>query len=355
LHFNECRYIHNFVDIQVLAARLKRQDKMNIYIIKKSKFTVFAVFTLTFFMGCAQNTIPEIVKNKTQNIKFDLSHNFIEVKAIMQDTIQGNFAIDNGMGYTNVDSAFFYSRFDTTKFTFKKELLEGMGIKEYEGPLSIKIGDYSYTITHFIVQNCKNLGPQNINGIIGEELFLKKIVAIDFDRQMITFPDSICVDSTYHRFALLPPYGEIKFAPNAKFGKMIGFGKRSGKKVSGHLQFDLGCIGTDLLVKHTFIAKFKATEKLGGRALINTIQKSYTKSWLIDSMRIGNICLNNITATTTYVDYKNEPKGDPLVLFKEGDGYVGLNLLKRFNIISDYQNNTLYLKPNGNFNKNMNE
>jgi len=320
-------------------------------IFKKSIFTLFAIFPISLFMGYAQNAVSEITVNKPQNIKFDLSHNFIEVNAIMQDTIQGNFAIDNGMGYTNVDSAFFYSRFDTTKFVFKEELLEGMGIKEYEGPLSIKIGVYSYTITHFIVRNCKNLGPQNINGIIGAELFFKKIVAIDFDKQVITFHDSISVDSTYHRFALLPPYGEIKFAPNAKFVKMIGFGRRSGGKVSGHLQFDLGCIGTDLLVKHTFIAKMKATEKLGGKALINTIQKSYTKSWLIDSLRIGNISLNNITATTSYVDYKNEPKSDPLLLFKEGDGYIGLNLLKRFNIISDYKNNTLYLKPNGNFNK----
>lgn len=328
-------------------------EKNNIF--KKLIFTVFAIFPLSLFMISAQNVVPEITENKTQNIKFDLSQNFIQVKAIMQDTIQGNFAIDNGMSYTNIDSAFFYSKFDTTKFTFKKELLEGMGIKEYEGPLSIKIGDYSYTITHFYVQNCKNLGPQNINGIIGAELFFKKTVAIDFDKQVITFPDSISVDSTYQRFTMLPPYGEIKFAPNAKFIKMTGFGKRAGEKVSGHLQFDLGCIGTDLMVKHTFIDKLKATEKPGGNALINTIQKSYTKSWLIDSMRIGNISLNNITATTSYVDYKNEPKGDPLVLFKEGDGYIGLNLLKRFNIISDYKNNTLYLKPNENFNKYTNE
>ena len=181
-------------------------------------------------------------------------------------------------------------------------------------------------------------------------------MAIDFDKQVITFPDSIAVDSTYHRFALLPPYGEIKFAPNAKFVKMTGFGKRLGEKVSGHLQFDLGCIGTDLLVKHTFIARLKATEESNkGKAILTTIQKSYTKSWLIDSLRIGNISLNNITATTTYVDYKNDPGGDPLLLFKEGDGYIGLNLLKRFNIISDYKSNTLYLKPNGNFNKYMNE
>lgn len=314
----------------------------NITILNSRK--VKLIMILIFIISCTQNHGKETTKSHVQSTNFDLSQKFIKIKAVLSDTIKGEFAIDNGMGITTIDSAFFYTKFDTTKYEFKGDVL-GI-LKEYKGNISFSIDNYKYTIDHFIVRNCNEIGASNVNGIIGSELFLDKIIYIDFDQQLITFSDSVIIDSQYIIVNLFPPYFTIKnTVSNAKFIKIKGYSKILGKQVSGHLQFDLGCQGTDLLVKNSFIKQLKAVRRQQIKnTIVSGIQKANVACWILDSIKIGNYNIKDINANTAFL--KDEPNVDAMFMFREGDGYLGLDLMKRFNLITDYKNNVLYIKPN---------
>lgn len=317
----------------------------NIYTLESCK--VKLIIILILIISCNQNHGKETPKSLAQSINFDLSQKFIKIKAILSDTIKGEFAIDNGMGITIIDSAFFYTKFDTTKFEYNGNV---MGIlKEYKGNISITIEDYKYTLNRFIIQNCNKIGATKVNGIIGSELFLNKIIYIDFDQQLITFSDSVIIDTQYTKINLFPPYFTVKnTVSNAKFIKITGYSKILGKQVSGHLQFDLGCQGTDLLVKNSFIKQLKAIRRQQIKnTIVSGIQKANVACWILDSIKIGNYNIKDINVNTTFL--KDEPNIDAMFMFREGDGYLGLDLMKRFNLITDYKNNVLYIKPNKSF------
>lgn len=138
---------------------------------------------LIIIIGCTQNQGKETTKSHIQSTTFDLSQKFIKIKAVLSDTLRGEFAIDNGMEITTIDSAFFYTKFDTTKFEYKGDVL-GI-LKEYKGNISINIANYKYTIKHFFVRNCNKIGASNVNGLIASEN----------SSNLASIPKSSCVDS----------------------------------------------------------------------------------------------------------------------------------------------------------------
>ena len=67
----------------------------------------------------------------------------------------------------------------------------------------------------------------------------------------------------------------------------------------------------------------------------------YGKSGIISKLLIGPYELNNLNASFT--DEKIRSKQD------NADAIIGNGSLRRFNLIFDYSNKKLYLKPNSNF------
>jgi hypothetical protein len=317
---------------------------------------MFLFFLFGVLISCSQNTSKQETKIEDNNscIPFDLKHNCISLRVSVCDSINGDFAIDNGNSFTFFDSVFFYSHFDTSQFHIIKDKdLSFFGFQSYKGEIPIAIGKHKFTVKEFRVCNCAKLGIPNLNGIIGEEPFLNKVTTIDFDKQTISFLDSSHIPFDCIQVPMLQPKGK-QVASNQKFIEIELF-KNDNSITKGYVEFDLGCIGTDLQVKHSVVKSLRKRESITGESLLTTVQKTQTKFWKIDSIFIGKQCVKNIIATTSHVSVKNETNVDPMVMFTEGDGYLGLNFFRRFNLIADYKKNILYLKPNTHFETNFSE
>ena len=305
-----------------------------------------AVIVIFSFVNC-KGIEPETPKTATH--PFDLSQGFIKLDAVVSDTIHGVFALDNGKGKTSLDSAFFYSKFDVSKFVLRKNRF---GPKVYEGKIPMKIGTHSFVITVFSVLDMEKIGAKNTNGIIGVEPFLNQIVNIDFEHLTISFSDSLKVDDSYSKNKMLLSLDAQKGTKtsNMKFVKIQCFGVKPGEKVIGHMEFDLGCQGSDILVMGKFIKRLNAKSiKKGTVELYFGLQKSGSEGYKVDSVVMGGYTINNIFAARLFIIYKNEPEMDGLWGFNEGDGYLGIDFWRRFNLIADYKNDVLYLKPNPNY------
>lgn len=295
------------------------------------------------------------VSNNRYKSKFELRQGFIEISVSISDTVSGQFAIDNGMFCTTIDSVFFYTKFDTSKFVYRGNPYKGISndIREYTGNISLKICNRIVNIKRFMVRNCKKMGPVKIDGIIGEELFVGNVIYIDYDNQEIEIIDALIDSANYFKIKLHPPLGKKAFTTtNSKFVKVHCYDSNK-KEIIGHLQFDLGCIGTDLFLKREYFNRLSSIKSASnGSALIYSFQKSNVETWILDSVKIGNISNRKILATTAFV-LINQKNVDPLCMFTEGDGYLGLNILKRFNVIVNYKDNLLYIKPNREYYKSL--
>lgn len=300
------------------------------------------IFAITFISCTTKNIERE--KKENIDIPFYLHHQCLSLNACLNSSIYGEFALDNGMGISLLDSAFFYSNFDLSNY----KLVDSTSYyyfqhQEYIGEITVKIGNYYFTLTNFLVKNCNKLGIPDLNGIIGINAFLDKITSINFDSQTISFFDTLPSTINYNRIPLLP--SKNKMIKTSKFIEVALF-DTVGKKISGHLQFDLGCNGVDLLVKKSFARLLRKTIYSNNKeAILATVQKANTKFWKLETAHIGKFYLTDIQLATTCILLKGGTEIDAMSLYDEGDGYVGFNLLKRFNIIIDYKNNFLYVKP----------
>ncbi|MDR2084173.1 MAG: hypothetical protein LBP67_04185 [Bacteroidales bacterium] len=272
-----------------------------------------------------------------------MNNGCISLEATMCDSIHGEFALDNGMGISLLDSTFFYSKFDTSKFILKKDnSYDYFKFQVYYGEIPVYIGEHKFIIIEFRVKNCRDLGIPDLNGIIGAEAFISKITVVDFETQNISFMDSLSVDSLYEKIPMHSPMdrsnGHSKFVD-------ITFYNNNKEAINGFIQFDLGLNGTELQCNQSFAKQIAKTEKHVTGNIHTPTQKNKVQFWNINSLKLGKYYIHNIELVTSYIEMNGKLE-DPMLMFKEGDGCFGLEFIKRFNLIVDYKTDFLYLKPN---------
>jgi hypothetical protein len=174
---------------------------------------------------------------------------------------------------------------------------------------------------------------------MGEEIFSDKITIIDYDKNKIAFTDIFLADSNYIALPMYAPRKKIKY--NQKFIKIDGFNEKNGGTKSGFFLLDLGTSKGGIILKSDFAKKISLDIKKADilPSFHNLFEKDYR--WYLDSLKAATLLLHNVP-----VRLVKHAGFDRLDALEGGDGLLGLALLKRFNMILDYKNNILYLKPN---------
>lgn len=176
------------------------------------------------------------------------------------------------------------------------------------------------------------------NGIIGYSLFGNYAVEIDYDKNILVL----------HDFDILKPdSGLVRIPIYFKDDRMIPWidvsvviENEDPVSISAYIDF---ADRDPMVLLEQQTMKFslpKTTEKkIIGTGLSGDIYGSTGK---ISKLIIGDYHLNNVLVSIAPADVRSKQKN--------ADAVIGCGALNRFNLIFDYKNKTLFLKPNKSFN-----
>jgi hypothetical protein len=177
----------------------------------------------------------------------------------------------------------------------------------------------------------KSEGKPDADAVIGYNVFDGKIVEINYDENIIVIHNQL--PKNISSFSKL----EMKFSGGLSF---IEASLDNGiKKCKGWFDFDTGSDGT-LFISAEFANQ---NQLYGSMKNIGTdkLQGSGPDRVSIESVKLPFLYINNFSLSSIPIDIENSTSHN-------GPNFniIGNDVLKRFNLIIDYKNDILYLKPN---------
>ncbi|HEY0054668.1 MAG TPA: aspartyl protease family protein [Pedobacter sp.] len=283
---------------------------------------------------------------KSESTAFQFVNNLIIIPIQINGNGPYNFVLDTGIGMILItDSCLIdaqnFARLRTIKIN---GLGEGGEISAHLYP-SAKI-DLAKSITGNIPVAVLNNDPFNlssylgmpIHGLIGYDLLNSFTVAINYVTRRITYYADYKV-KTPKKGQIIPisiedrkPYLNIVITP------------AGGKKENAKIIIDTGA-GHPLSLETRNGVAYQIPEK-SIKANLGVGLSGEIHGYLnrMPSVEIGKYILKNVICA--FPDYSNagaKAKGNTR------NGNVGNNILKKFNVVFDYKNEAIYLKPNYNF------
>lgn len=169
------------------------------------------------------------------------------------------------------------------------------------------------------------------DGILGYNVFEDKVVEINYDeRIMIVHDKPVSVDATYSLF-------NIRYAGTLPLINLTLL--NGGTAYTTEVVFDMGA-KTSLFLTQMYLADndLRATLKKTGTRTSGGVGSRTIKSdyAIVPEVKIGNISLRDVPADLEVVS------PDPII----HHNLLGMDIIKRFNAVIDYQNQKIYLKPN---------
>jgi hypothetical protein len=200
--------------------------------------------------------------------------------------------------------------------------------------MTIHADDFSFTNQMVIVSQSGTTQDFPTDGIIGYTLFGEYVVEIDYDDLVIRLydPEGFSADSTWHRIPI-------------ELQKMIPF-LEARVSVAGEppvpirVYIDLAA-GEALEVLVGPSMKLSLPDTLTERKYLGTGLSGdiYGRVGRVERLEIGPFALTDLPADFPPAKVRSKQEG--------GDGILGNNAIRRFNVIFDYSQSVLYIKRNG--------
>jgi len=202
---------------------------------------------------------------------------------------------------------------------------------------SFLIGDKTFEDQKILMLTSQTFTGFPTDGILGYSLFGNYAIEINYDENYLTLHDfdSLNVDKSWEK---IPIYFKKNTIP--WMDVKIQIKDEQPIIISTYIDFAAGET-IELLEKP--MQKFEKPEKFDkvhlGRGLSGDI---YGTQGIISELKIGNYSLKNIKAAFTSAKIRSKQPN--------ADGIIGNRSLKYFNLIFDYKDKFLYIKPNDSYN-----
>ena len=283
------------------------------------QFLFFTSFILSF------NSYGQNPLYKSDTIPLTINeHNTIFIKAIFNDNDTLNLNFDTG----------------TTELVLTNSTIENKLIikpKLYTTLYNLKIGKTTYQTKLYDAA----LTGHGTDGRFGWDFFNGKVVELNYDKGLMiihtVLPNNIVKDKKYTQL-------KIEFWKDLFFVR--GSINQSGVTNTDLFLFDIGyqrtaMLDNDLLLRDKFpIEKMDTIKKVIMKGAKGNEIPIITAN--LRSLKIGKYKLKNVPIQLLTV---NKPLKD------KNTHILGNEVLKRFNIILDFQSNIVFLKPNHLFNE----
>ena len=317
--FIKSQHLKIITDIDSLEINLKPNENFDFIVLKNQKDTCF-----TRFQSYKTQSFSKTKPSKTEKIPFKLTpFNNIQVQAVLNKKDSVNIHFDTGA-----------SDFYLTKDAIKKYFIPK------NGPLTMNdISDNTFTVGNLKWEHQQiypnDLTAQGNEGLFGWNVFDGKILEVNYDsNEMTVYTKLPKISKDYEKF-------DIEFM-REQFRINIAF-EIDGKKYNDQFLFDTGFQKAVMLDHGSLLQKNISTESL--QTLNTSILRNSRneeiplKTVNIDKLIFGKYSINNIPSE---LNNYNKPTG-------YGTHFIGSDIIKRFNLIFDFQKNVVYLKPNNNF------
>lgn len=259
------------------------------------------------------------------------------------DSLKGNFIFDTGSNILLLDSIYF--SYNDIKYNISDDdKISGIGngyqkITAIDNSLNFWIGKKKYYTLYTPIVQLKQICGDFADGIIGTDFFSLKTVEINYENKYINIYNSIdSVDVSDYKIIPIEKINNFFCIPLT-----IKINEKS--TIKGKFIIDTGCnvsiINSPVAKKNEFDEK------------INPKIRNYTKHgglggqsecfyFIADSLKISNFNFSDVNMC-----YSEDSAG--LSASGEYSGILGNNILDRFDLLFDFKNCKLYLKPNESF------
>ncbi|WP_158799518.1 FKBP-type peptidyl-prolyl cis-trans isomerase [Pedobacter sp. L105] len=266
-------------------------------------------------------------------------HLYIKVQTKQSDSLR--FIFDSGATGGSIDSAL-AEKIGISRENRQNATIAGSGgVQSYTMALhqNLKLGAAEIKDMNFALVNFNSLSTaigSKIDGIVGYEILNHYVTQIDFDHKKISLYNQIKEADTTG-YTGIP----FEFSKNILIPRFpISITLANGETFTGKVMFDTGnsfslIVSTPFNKYHDFDSKLGEVLVTKGRGMNaeTNDQIAMIKKMAFDGFDFGQMAIR-LTVN---------PQAKP------GDGYLGIlgiEVIKHFNVIMDYANKKIYLKPN---------
>jgi hypothetical protein len=294
-------------------------------------------------------------KQKSVSFPFKFVNNLIIIPVVINNSDTLNFILDSGISTTMITEL---QENDSLVLNFAREIqLQGLGVGEplkglhsYGNQIKI-IGITGqnqdiYVITDNVFQLSSKMGFP-IHGILGYSVFSNFIVSINYDSKLISFykPDNFKYTKRHSKYTSLPlilnntkPYVNLTIIDNSE------------NVFSVKLLIDTGASHAVWLDKSS----------LPDMKIPEGSKETYLGSGLNGDVfgyqgRLHELDINGNILNDVIVSFPDSLSISKAIGLNIRNGSIGSEILKRFNLIIDYPNQKISLKPNSNYRKDFSQ
>lgn len=260
--------------------------------------------------------------------------------------IKGAFLFDTGASNFYFDSLFFKEN-DFKYKQIAQGYLPGAGLKLQKVDIVLDtvdfiFGNQEYKTTMVPVLILKPIVGDFADGILGMDYFSDKILQLDYDDKFMFVQhwlDSVMI-AEYKPIKMRRSGGKLLFPLSVQINDSLN--------IQGDFLFDVGC-GTSVVLTNQTAEKYdlngQIKEKIKHFSKYGGIGgESVSYDFKAHSLSISDFKFNDVV-----MDYSIDKSG--ALAASEYIGIIGNEVFERFDMIIDFSNETLYLKPNSNFEK----
>ncbi len=285
------------------------------------------------------------VKAQVTVIPFALKWKYMHVKVQIATSDTLDLMFDSGATYTSIDSAV-AERIGLSKLPHQPIDVGGMGgvQKNIMVPdQQIKTGNIKIGHIDAVIFNYKPFATTTnvpLDGVIGFDILNNFVTAINFDNKKISLFNAVKdVDTTgYQCIPFEFINGDI---PHINASIKLP----NGELLSGKVMFDLGAaisllITADFNKYHSIKQKVKVNSAGSGMGI--------GLSFRSEQATVDAVLIKQLSISMVPLILVSDPES------KGADGYMGIlgiDIISRFNLIMDYANKRIYMKPNQSFNQ----
>ncbi len=203
--------------------------------------------------------------------------------------------------------------------------LEGLDINN--------INFYIDDISHITFQG------EKLDGVIGYELLKDYVTLLNYEKNQLEFyPSNTKAFDTYNSV----PFTLVEDLPTVS----LSFTTTSGKTFAGNFYFDSGA-GFSLSVNSSFAEKHNLLNEFDKKTKIPVMDASMSNSFENYMATLNQLTLLNYSFNDLPISVSMAKSGASSS--EKIDGILGIDIIKRFNVVLDYKKTSLILFPNSHY------
>ncbi|REG98436.1 PDZ domain-containing protein [Flavobacterium aquicola] len=312
------------------------QKKCVIFLFFIAISSVFAQEGFVFEKGIEKVTIPITLINNLV---------FIPIKV---NGVELNFLLDTGVEETilfsledNPNVNFFNSEKISLRGLGSEDAIEGL--KTTNNILELNGVKANYQLIYVILDQSFNLSSQigiPVNGIIGYQFFKNNLVRFDYANKRVV----VYKNNETNRKKIEKKFDKIPITIEKLKPYLIGIVEMKESRVSTKLLLDTGNSDSVWLFQN-----LSEDIKVPAKNFDDFLGKGFSGDIEGKRARVKNFSFDKYTFRSPIVAFPDSSSIKSVRMVKDRAGSVGGEILKRFSVVFDYQNQQLYLRKNSRF------